>query len=151
MISLPPHLRYEYCDLWASLFLGNLPRVAEICRLWGLGTGSEDLIGSAVLLRRPGTGGKKGTGIATEKRNAVGEKSVENRIDKAPEEAKAKELEAQRAMKAKLKGFLENYDLIPKVCTHPFVFPRPAPHSDTFRRIPGTHFHRPLDAHHSSK
>ncbi len=128
MISLSPHLRYEYCDLWGSLFLGDLPRVAEICHLWGFGAGSEELIGNVILLRRPGTGGKKGTGVAIEKRSveeAVGERNVEKRIEKTPEKAnanaKAKELEAQRAMKARLKGFLENYDLIPKVCTTHFL------------------------------
>ena len=124
MISLPPHLRYEYCDLWGSLFLGNLPRVAEICRLWGFGAGSEALIGNVILLRRPGAGDKKGAGVAMEKRRveeAVGEISVGKGTDKTPAEVKAKELEAQRAMKAKLKGFLENYDLIPKVCTFCFL------------------------------
>jgi len=107
-----------------------MPRVVDICRLWGLGAGAEELIGSIVLQGRPGTGDKKGTGIAMQKRNtekeAVGERSVEKRID-TTQEAKAKELEAQRAMKAKLKGFLENYDLIPKVCTRSFVFPPPHP------------------------
>jgi hypothetical protein len=78
-----------------------------------------------VLLRRPGTGGKKGTGVAMEKRST----SMVKRVDITPEEAKAKELEAQQAMKAKLKAFLENYDLIPKVCTPPFVFPPPRPSS----------------------
>ena len=125
MISLPAHFRYEYCDLWGSLFLGNLPRVAEICRLWGLGVGSEDLIGSLVLLRRPATGSPKGKSLAIEKiyreEEVDGKKSVEKVTKEPSEERKAKELEAQRAMKAKLKGFLENYDLIPKVCTRSFV------------------------------
>ena len=98
--------------------------MAEICRLWGFGAGSEALIGNLVLLRRPGAGDKTGMGVAMEKRSAdeaVGEMSVEKGMDKTPDEAKAKELEAQRAMKAKLKGFLENYDLIPKVSTFYFV------------------------------
>ena len=102
--------------------------MAEICHLWGFGAGSEELIGNVVLLKRPGTGGKKGTGVAMDKRSvekAVGERNVGKNMEKTPEEAKANELEAQRAMKAKLKGFLENYDLIPKVCTTRFCFPPP--------------------------
>ena len=125
MISLPPRFRYEYCDLWGSLFLGNLPRIAEICRLWGLGVGSEELIGSAVLLRRPGArvgaGGRERGSPAMEKVNTetegAGEWTMETQKEETPAEAKAKELESQRAMKAKLKGFLENYELIPKACT----------------------------------
>jgi len=96
--------------------------------MWGLGAGSEELIANVVLLRRPGAGGKKGAGVAIEKRSTgekVGERSVEKRTSKSPEEAKAKELEAQRAMKARLKAFLENYELIPKVCTPLSVFPPP--------------------------
>jgi aarF domain-containing kinase len=118
MISLPPHFRYEYCDLWGSLFLGNLSRVAEICHAWGLGAGSEELIGSAVLLRRPGAGGINMRSTALVEKNMKKKRSVMEKKDETPEEAKtrkAEELEAQRAMKAKLKGFLENYDLIPKV------------------------------------
>ena len=139
MISLPPRFRYEYCDLWGSLFLGNLPRIAEICRLWGLGVGSEELIGSAVLLRRPGAGagaggrGRERGGTAMEKGNTekkgAGEWTMETRKEETPVETKAKELEAQRAMKAKLKGFLENYELIPKVCTGSFVLFLPCPWS----------------------
>ena len=56
----------------------------------------------------------------TEKKGA-GERNVEARKEETPAEAKARELEAQRAMKAKLKGFLENYHLIPKVCTGPLI------------------------------
>ena len=122
--------------------------------MWGFGAGSEELIGNVVLLKRPGTGGKKGSGIAMDKRSvekAVGERNVGLNMEKTPEEAKANELEAQRAMKAKLKGFLENYDLIPKVCTTPFVSLHPAPHPDFHSRTLGTHFYWPLDAHHPSE
>jgi aarF domain-containing kinase len=108
MISLPAHFRYEYCDLWGALFLGDLPRIVEICRLWGLGAGSEELIGSAVLLRRPGSAvGRRG--------NTVKQAAEEKKREETAEEQKVRELEAQRAMKEKLKAFLENYELIPKV------------------------------------
>ena len=125
--------------------------MAEICRLWGLGAGSEELIANVVLLRRPGAGSKKGTGVAIEKRSTgerVRERSVEKRTEKSPEEVKAKELEAQRAMKAKLKAFLENYELIPKVCIPSSIFP---PHPNAVRRFSGTHFHQSRDAHHPSE
>lgn len=152
MISLPSHFRYEYCDLWGSLFLGNLPRVAEICRSWGFGAGSEELISSVVLLRRPGAGSTKGGNTAMEKRNTekkgAGERNVETRREGTPAEAKARELEAQRAMKRKLKGFLENYDLIPKVCIGPWFCFCLVSHSDIRLPNPGTHLHRSLDAHH---
>lgn len=77
-------------------------------------------MGSAVLLQGwSGPGGRPGSHASRGHRSSPSQNNTKPHSEKdalSKEEKKKKDLETQRAMKATVKRFLENYELIPKVC-----------------------------------
>ncbi|CAG7853378.1 ABC1 family protein C10F6.14c [Serendipita indica DSM 11827] len=109
-IPLPPKFRRQYLNLWKSLFTNDTEGLKEVCNQWGIDLGDDGFgmqaMGSAVLLQ----GWSKSSG--PKRRGAKGVKGAQPVLSK--EERQKKELEIQRQMKATVKRFLQNYELIPK-------------------------------------
>ncbi|WVQ81633.1 hypothetical protein IAT38_003757 [Cryptococcus sp. DSM 104549] len=91
-IELPQQFREDYCTLWRSLFVLDVPKIETIARKWGIAL-DANLFASAILLRpfQVKKGGKK----------------------EAAEPEKS-QFEQQVEMKRRLKTMLENEKLIPR-------------------------------------
>ncbi|PVF94923.1 ABC1-domain-containing protein [Serendipita vermifera] len=120
-IPLPPKFRMEYLQLWKSIFTNDLPTMHAVCKGWGVDLGEDGLgaqmLGSTVLLqnwsgssRRSGRGDQKGRRGG----KGAGKDSTGEKRKMSDEQRKKRDLERQRAMKATVKRFLQNYELIPK-------------------------------------
>ncbi|KIM29483.1 hypothetical protein M408DRAFT_114122 [Serendipita vermifera MAFF 305830] len=119
-IPLAPAFREQYLRLWQYLFANDVEGIKDICKGWGVNLGSDamgaQMLGSAVLLqgwsgrgRRPGRHGAQGHDSSQSLAANDAESTATSK-----EEKKKKDLETQRAMKATVKRFLENYEMIPK-------------------------------------
>nr|XP_019009613.1 Atypical/ABC1/ABC1-B protein kinase [Kwoniella pini CBS 10737]OCF48394.1 Atypical/ABC1/ABC1-B protein kinase [Kwoniella pini CBS 10737] len=91
-ISLPREFREDYCTLWRSLFVLDVPKIETIARKWGIAL-DANMFASAILLR-PFQVNK-------------GKKQKE----KVPEKS---QYEQQVELKERMKKMLENEQLIPR-------------------------------------
>jgi aarF domain-containing kinase len=125
-ISLPPTFREQYLTLWQCLFENDVEGLKAICEGWGIDIGADamaaQMMGGAILLQGWSHSGKRSAtdvpryghhGMRPAVQDAAGQAITE-------EEKQKRDMETQRAMKATVKRFLENYELIPKVC-HSFL------------------------------
>ena len=110
-VTLSPEFRSKYSQLWYAIFIQDLPTIHRICEGWGIG--QAELFASATLLRpwrakaskRSGSNELNGGLVGTETRS---------KIDQSHKTIEQLQLEAQRELKAKLKTFLLNVELLPK-------------------------------------
>ncbi|WWC91410.1 uncharacterized protein L201_006355 [Kwoniella dendrophila CBS 6074] len=93
-ISLPREFREDYCTLWRSLFVLDVPKIETIARKWGIAL-DANMFASAILLRP--------FQVNKNKKNA--EKN------KIPEK---NQYEQQVELKERMKKMLENEQLIPR-------------------------------------
>jgi aarF domain-containing kinase len=125
-ISLPPVFREQYLTLWQYLFKNDVEGVKAICKDWGIDIGTDamaaQLMGSAVLLQGwSGSGRRLGKDVRRHRLHEAKSSGITDAQDTTGQiltkgEKQKKDLETQRAMKATVKRFLENYELIPKAC-----------------------------------
>ncbi|WVF67199.1 hypothetical protein IAT40_001947 [Kwoniella sp. CBS 6097] len=93
-IELPREFREDYCTLWRSLFVLDVPRIETIARKWGIAL-DANMFASAILLRP----------FQVNKHKKGGKK------DQAPEKT---QYEQQVELKQRMKTMLENEQLIPR-------------------------------------
>jgi aarF domain-containing kinase len=91
-ITLTKTFREEYCTLWRSLFVLDVPKIEEIARGWGIAV-DANMFASAILLR-PFRVSQKADANVT---------------------AKLSQYEQQVELKKRMKSMLENEQLIPRV------------------------------------
>ncbi|WVQ64100.1 uncharacterized protein L199_002259 [Kwoniella botswanensis] len=92
-ISLPREFREDYCTLWRSLFVLDVPKIENIARKWGIAL-DANMFASAILLRPFQVN-----------------KHKNKKQDKLPEKS---QYEQQVELKARMKKMLENEQLIPR-------------------------------------
>ncbi|WWC97778.1 hypothetical protein V866_004665 [Kwoniella sp. B9012] len=92
-ISLPREFREDYCTLWRSLFVLDVPKIENIARKWGIAL-DANMFASAILLRPFQVN-----------------KHKNKKQDKIPEKS---QYEQQVELKARMKKMLENEQLIPR-------------------------------------
>jgi aarF domain-containing kinase len=117
-IPLPPAFREKYLTLWQCLFENDVEGLKAVCKGWGIDIGTDamaaQMMGSTILLQGwSGPGRRLGKDVPRHRNYA--QDTAGQVLTK--EEKQKKDLETQRAMKATVKRFLENYELIPKVWT----------------------------------
>jgi aarF domain-containing kinase len=125
-ISLPPAFREQYLTLWQYLFENDVEGLKTICKGWGIDIGGDamaaQIMGSAVLLQGwSGSSRRLGKDAPRYRHHEAKSSEITRAQDTAgqtltEEEKQKKDLETQRAMKATVKRFLKNYELIPKAC-----------------------------------
>ncbi|WVQ94794.1 hypothetical protein IAU59_001877 [Kwoniella sp. CBS 9459] len=93
-IELPREFREDYCTLWRSLFVLDVPRIETIARKWGIAL-DANMFASAILLRP----------FQVNKHKKGGKK------DETPEKT---QYEQQLELKQRMKTMLENEQLIPR-------------------------------------
>ncbi|KAL7421425.1 hypothetical protein Q5752_004311 [Cryptotrichosporon argae] len=94
-IDLPQTFREEYCTLWRSLFVLDVPKIESIAHKWGIAL-DANMFASAILLRPSQV-----------------KKAAKRRNDEAAEPEKTA-YEHQVELKRRLKTMLENEQLIPR-------------------------------------
>ncbi|KAK6904491.1 Atypical/ABC1/ABC1-B protein kinase [Kwoniella mangroviensis CBS 10435] len=92
-ISLPREFREDYCTLWRSLFVLDVPKIENIARKWGIAL-DANMFASAILLRPFQVN-----------------KHKNKKQEKIPEKS---QYEQQVELKARMKKMLENEQLIPR-------------------------------------
>ncbi|ORY29120.1 putative mitochondrion protein [Naematelia encephala] len=95
-ISLPTQFREEYCNLWRSLFVLDVPQIERIALKWGIAL-DANMFASAILLRP----------FQVDKYK----RKQKNKNDPEPEKS---QYEQQVELKQRLKTILENEQLIPR-------------------------------------
>ncbi|WWC64250.1 uncharacterized protein I303_106859 [Kwoniella dejecticola CBS 10117] len=91
-ISLPREFREDYCTLWRSLFVLDVPKIETIARKWGIAL-DANMFASAILLRPFQVNKNK------------------KQKEKIPEKS---QYEQQVELKERMKKMLENEQLIPR-------------------------------------
>lgn len=96
-IDLPKEFREDYCTLWRSLFVLDVPKIEHIAQKWGIAV-DANMFASAILLRPFQVNkNKRGQGKGAE------------------QEPEKTHYEQQVELKRRLKTMLENEQLIPRV------------------------------------
>jgi aarF domain-containing kinase len=125
-IPLPPKFRMEYLQLWKSIFTNDTETMYAVCKAWGVDLGEDGLgaqmLGSTILLQNWSGSSRRSRSGGDRRMRRNGANSTrggsEAQQKLSEEERKKRDLERQRAMKATVKRFLQNYELIPKVRVH---------------------------------
>lgn len=91
---MPEKFREQYCLLWRSLFIADIPTIEKIALSWGIAKENSDLFASMTLLRPYGKRAKPPPPV---------------------EGAAPSTYEQQTGLKDRLRSMLENEQLIPRV------------------------------------
>ncbi|KAK8843490.1 hypothetical protein IAR55_007150 [Kwoniella newhampshirensis] len=98
-IDLPQKFREEYCTLWRSLFVLDVPMIESIAKKWGIAL-DANLFASAILLRPFQV-------------NKLKVKKGQEKVETQEEKDKS-QYEQQVELKRRLRTMLENEQLIPR-------------------------------------
>ncbi|GAA5939292.1 ABC1 kinase family protein [Sporobolomyces koalae] len=98
-VDMPTQFRHQYCQLWRSLFTGQISEIEKIAVAWGIKKENADIFASLTLLRPHKLKKQKGAEAPTEAEKKFGEQT---------------RYEQQVGLKARLKTMLESEELIPR-------------------------------------
>ncbi|WVQ76577.1 hypothetical protein IAR50_006249 [Cryptococcus sp. DSM 104548] len=104
-IDLPHQFREDYCTLWRSLFVLDVPKIETIARKWGIAL-DPNLFASAILLR-PFQVNNRDKKSSSKDNNSAGSQA-------AVRAAEHDQYTQQVELKKRLKTMLENEQLIPR-------------------------------------
>ena len=104
-VKLTPEFRHTYSQLWYAIFIQDMPTIRRICEGWGIG--HPELFASATLLK-PWRAKKTKNNDAAPSPSAAVHEAVDTRT------SEERMLQAQRELKATLRTFLLNAELLPK-------------------------------------
>ncbi|ODN75109.1 hypothetical protein L202_06324 [Cryptococcus amylolentus CBS 6039] len=114
-IDLPRQFREDYCTLWRSLFVLDVPKIETIARKWGIAL-DPNLFASAILLRPFQVNNRdKKAAPKPEPQGGVFHHGKHSSASPAPGSTAEQDQYAQQVeLKRRLKTMLENEQLIPR-------------------------------------